>query len=103
VKPPDDAAVARLQRLLATPDLGDPRYQLGERIGAGGMGVVHVGLDQRLGREVAIKLLHPGSLAAADVARLRREALLLARLEHPGIVPVHDLGELPDGGVFLVR
>jgi len=33
---------------------------------------------------------------------LRREALLLARLEHPGIVPVHDLGELPDGGVFLV-
>lgn len=102
MRPPDDAAVARLQRVLATPELGDERYQLGERIGEGGMGVVHLGLDRRLDREVAIKLLRPGSLAAGDVARLRREARLLARLEHPGIVPVHDLGELPDGGVFLV-
>ena len=102
MKPPDDATVARLQRVIATPELGEERYQLGERIGEGGMGVVHLGLDRRLDREVAIKLLRPGSLAAADVARLRREALLLARLEHPGIVPVHDLGELPDGGAYLV-
>ena len=102
MKAPDDATVARLQRILDTPDLGDGRYELGERIGEGGMGVVHVGLDRRLDREVAIKFLRPGALAASDVARLRREALLLARLEHPGIVPVHDLGELPDGGVFLV-
>jgi len=102
MKTPDDATVARLQRILDTPELGDGRYELGERIGAGGMGVVHVGLDRRLGREVAIKFVRPGALAASDVARLRREALLLARLEHPGIVPVHDLGELPEGGVFLV-
>jgi len=82
------------------------RYELGEEIGRGGMGTVYRALDRRLGREVAIKVLAllPGLQADPDVldtaARLEREARILARLEHPGIVPVHDVGLLPDGRVF---
>jgi serine/threonine protein kinase len=49
---------------------------------------------------VAVKVLASDLLSAADAERLRREAQTVARLEHPGIVPVHDFGELPDGRLF---
>ncbi|PRY67951.1 serine/threonine-protein kinase [Glaciihabitans tibetensis] len=70
------------------------RYQVGERIGRGGMADVHVGTDARLGRRVAIKLLKP-SLAndPAFRTRFRREAQDAAKMAHPTIVRIFDAGE----------
>ncbi len=62
------------------------------------MGVVFLARDVVLDREVAVKVLDRADSAAA--VRLGREARILARLEHPGIVPVHDFGELSDGRIF---
>ena len=78
------------------------RYQLGEVIGRGGMGVVRRGVDLRLRRDVAIKLLHPDLGAPADVRhRFEDEARAAAQLSHPAAVTVFDSGE--DGDVaFLV-
>ncbi len=80
--------VAQSVRLLAG------RYQLGELIGRGGMADVHVGMDTRLGRRVAIKLLKP-SLANDPQfrTRFRREAQDAAKMAHPTIVRIFDAGE----------
>ncbi len=69
------------------------RYELGERLGSGGMSTVVLALDRRLERNVAIKLLAE-HLADDDqfVTRFRREALSAARLVHPNIVQVYDFG-----------
>jgi serine/threonine protein kinase len=70
------------------------RYQIGERIGRGGMADVHVGTDARLGRRIAIKLMKPA--LATDPAfrtRFRQEAQAAARMAHPTIVRVFDAGE----------
>jgi len=95
-----DHAVDRLREAAESPDLSGTRYRLGERIGRGGMGVVFLAEDQTLGRRVALKVLNLPDAAGDFAARLLREACVLARLEHPGIVPVHDAGTLPDGRVF---
>lgn len=93
-----DAAVARLREATEWPDLDGTQYEILERIGSGGMGTVYRARDRDLDREVALKVVRcddPGS-----VSRILQEARLTARLEHPGIVPVHDFGRLPDGRVF---
>ena len=95
-----DAAIARLRTLDDRPDFAGTRYELLELIGRGGMGIVFRGRDRELDRDVAIKVTAWST--AADAERLRAEARVLARLEHPGIVPVHDVGQLPDGRVFTV-
>src|SRR6188508_804412 len=95
-----DAAIDRLRALDDRPDFGATRYELGEEIGRGGMGIVFRGRDRELARDVAIKVTAWSTEADAD--RLRREARTLATLEHPGIVPVHDVGRLPDGRVYSV-
>jgi serine/threonine protein kinase len=95
-----DAAIARLRAIDDRPDFGGTRYELLDTIGRGGMGIVFRGRDRELDREVAIKVT--AWFTAADAERLRTEARVLARLEHPGIVPVHDVGQLPDGRVFTV-
>jgi serine/threonine protein kinase len=64
------------------------------------MGIVFRGRDRTLDRDVAIKVTVWSTPADAD--RLRAEARVLARLEHPGIVPIHDVGQLPDGRVYTV-
>ena len=72
------------------------RYQLGEMIGTGGMADVYIAQDQRLSREVAVKILR--SDLAKDptfVSRFRKEAKAAAGLNHPGIVAVYDSGEDP--------
>ncbi|CAL9418104.1 Serine_threonine-protein kinase PknD [Actinosynnema sp. ALI-1.44] len=75
------------------------RYRLVERLGAGAMGVVWRAFDERLHREVAVKLLvvPPGADAGEAVARAAREARIAARLHHPNAVTVHDV--VTDGGV----
>src|SRR6266571_505820 len=78
-------------------------YTVEGEIGRGGMGVVFNARDERLKRHVAIKVLPP-ELAFRDEIRLRflREAETAARLSHPHIVPIHSVGEGPDGLVYFV-
>jgi serine/threonine protein kinase len=74
------------------------RNALGEEIGQGGIAVVLRGFDPRLNRELAVKILkkeHRSNLAL--VQRFQVEAQVLARLQHPGVVPVYDFGHLADG------
>ncbi len=74
---------------LALPPMG---YQIGELIGRGGMGEVLAAHDQRIGREVAIKRMRSVHPDSEQLARFLREARIQARLDHPAIVPVHELG-----------
>jgi serine/threonine-protein kinase len=64
------------------------------------MGVVYAAEDENLNRRVALKVLDSASAPTELTQRLIREARILAQLEHPGIVPVHDVGTLSDGRVF---
>jgi eukaryotic-like serine/threonine-protein kinase len=91
-----DAALDRLRVAAELPDLSGTPYEIAGAIGRGGMGTVYLARDRDLDREVALKVVEPGELAD----RMVREARILARLEHPGIVPVHDVGTLPDGRAF---
>ncbi len=72
------------------------RYVLLERLGAGGMGEVFAAYDPQLDRKVALKLLRGASPSADARARLTREAQAMARLQHPNVVAVHDVGTFGD-------
>jgi serine/threonine-protein kinase len=78
-------------------------FTLEGEIGRGGMGVVYHARDERLKRKVAVKVLPP-ELAFREEIRIRflREAETAARLSHPHIVPIHSVGEGPDGLVYFV-
>jgi serine/threonine-protein kinase len=78
------------------------RYTLSGEIARGGMGIVLRGHDGRLNRELAVKVLHPQLRDAPSVVRrFTDEAQIGGRLQHPGVVPVYDLGILPDGRLFF--
>ncbi len=105
--PADDAPDSRPALSLADegaadapPPVEGDRYALGPLVGAGGMGRVVLAYDRLLGREVALKEVPPDADPVLR-ARLAREASILARLDHPGVVPVHDTGRRPDGTVFF--
>ena len=95
-----DDALRHLREVTDRPDLSGTRYELVETIGHGGMGTVWLARDRDLDREVALKVVHLSEEDGQETERMLREARILARLEHPGIVPVHDVGVLPDGRVF---
>lgn len=94
---PSDASF--LRALAATPDdvallpgeLVGGQYRIERPLGAGGMGIVYLARDERLGRDVAIKV--GSALAAGERARVEREAATLARLTHPNVVVVHQIGD----------
>jgi serine/threonine protein kinase len=96
-----DRTLAHLRDVAEWPDLGE-RYHIVDRLGRGGMGVVYRAHDRLLARDVAVKVLDRALADDAADALLQEEARILARLEHPGIVPVHDAGRLHDGRVFYV-
>jgi serine/threonine protein kinase len=75
-------------------------YQLGALIAQGGMGRIYRAHDTTLGRDVALKV--PRSGAPAMVKRFEREAAITARLQHPGIVPIHAAGHSEDGTPFYI-
>ena len=77
------------------------KYLLFEQLGRGGYGTVYRAQYTVLNVERAVKLLHPALASDPEfIGRFRSEAQLAARMEHPHIVPVYDLGEA-DGSVFL--
>jgi serine/threonine protein kinase len=92
--------VARLQADMQLPDLSGTRYNLLRYVACGGMGSVWLAEDTVLQRRVALKVLDLAAPADDLDLRLLREARILAVLEHPGIVPVHDAGTLADGRAF---
>ncbi len=99
----DDDVIREYTRLRARLGLGgepealriDDRYRIDDTLGRGAMGVVHLAWDERLERRVALKLV----LTRRDVdptrleARLKREAMSLARVDHPNVVGIHDVGQ----------
>src|SRR5262245_757753 len=76
------------------------RFALERKLGQGGMGVVHEAFDPTLGRRVALKLLARDT-GGAERKRLLREAHAMARLAHPNVVTVYEVGEA-DGQVYIV-
>ena len=85
---------------VAVGDAG--RYQLHGEIARGGMGVVLKGRDVDLGRDVAVKVLLERHLDRPEmVRRFVEEAQIGGQLQHPGIVPVYELGRLPDGRLYI--
>jgi serine/threonine protein kinase/outer membrane protein assembly factor BamB len=77
------------------------KYELYEVLGKGGFGTVYRAIDQPLEREVAVKVLHPQIAADREfIERFFQEAKLAARLDHPNIVPIYEVGEV-EGRVYL--
>jgi formylglycine-generating enzyme required for sulfatase activity len=99
-EPLDEATEAELAR-LAHPDRSRLRYERIEMVASGGMGEVWRVVDRDLGRELALKRLKARSRDPRLLRRFLSEAKLTARLEHPGIVPVHDAGIDEDGRVWF--
>lgn len=95
-----DPALQRLRSAVEMPDLNGTRYQPVEKLGQGGMGAVYAVEDAVLGRRVALKVIGIAPTSSDLAWRLLHEARIIAQLEHPGIVPVHDAGTLPDGRAF---
>lgn len=80
---------------------GLERYEIERELGSGGMGVVHLAQDQRLGRKVALKVLRASAMGPTGIRRFQREASLLASLRHPGIAQIVDSGTLQSGAGAL--
>ena len=86
------------------PTLADGRYTLAQMIGTGGMADVYMGFDNRLKREVAIKILRRDlAKDPAFLARFKKEALAAGGLNHPGIVAVYDSGEENDSPFIVME
>jgi predicted ribosomally synthesized peptide with SipW-like signal peptide len=84
------------------PGPSGPRYRLAEELARGGMGIIYRAIDETLGREVAVKVLQEKFMPdSGTTRRFADEARIAARLQHPAIPPVHDVGTLPDGRPFL--
>src|SRR5260370_42276124 len=77
------------------------RYEIVGELGRGGMGVGSRARDPLLNREVAIKLISSADLAPDIEGRFQREAQIVAQMDHPAIVPIHDLGR-HEGSLFFV-
>jgi eukaryotic-like serine/threonine-protein kinase len=93
-------ADARSDKYLGT--LLEGKYRIDARIGAGGMGSVYRGEHVMLGKTVAVKVINHHLVTSDEVVvRFQREARAVASLDHPNIVTVYDLGQLPDGTLYI--
>jgi hypothetical protein len=98
---PSDGSTMR--PVPSVPRVVDNKYRLEQLLGQGGMGAVYRARDMRLDRLVALKVVRAELLGDLEARRrFRREAQIVARLQHPSIVSVFDYGTFPDGGAYLV-
>lgn len=95
-----NSAMDHLLAVGEVPDLSGTRYEMISKLDEGGMAAVFLVRDVSLDREVALKVLKSVHLGDEIRRRLMDEARIVARLEHPGIVPVHDIGVLPDDRIY---
>jgi len=95
-----DKKLEQLRSIAANPDFSSTKYRIIKELARGGMGTVYLSEDPELNRQVAIKVLNRLEANSDLGRRMVREAQIIAGLEHPGIVPVHDVGVLDDGRVF---
>jgi eukaryotic-like serine/threonine-protein kinase len=87
----------------SVPRTVDNKYRLEQLLGRGGMGAVYRARDMRLDRLIALKVVRAELLGDVEARqRFRREAQIIARLQHPAIVAVYDYGTFADGGAYLV-
>jgi serine/threonine-protein kinase len=111
----DLASTARTRAIAQAAEPADPvytsltgqtvggRYRIERRLGEGGMSFVYLAQDLEAGREVALKVLSPRLIRdPASVERLKREAAIAMRLDHPNVCPILGLGETPERLIFLV-
>ena len=99
--PRSTSATIELGTATAPPSAGD-RYHLREVIGKGGMGEVWLADDAQVGREVAVKIARAGT-DREGLARFTREARIQGQLDHPAVVPVHELGEIGPVTFFTMK
>jgi serine/threonine-protein kinase len=85
---------------MLTTKLGN-RYEVAAELSRGGMGVVYRSRDPLLNRDVAVKVLATSELTPEIEERFQREAQIVAQMDHPGIVPIYDVGR-HDGSLFFV-
>jgi serine/threonine protein kinase len=97
-----DSPSARHRSDTRPPPSTEVRYRFGEVLGEGGMGEVLLAHDEHIGREVAVKRIRSTDPSAEELSRFLREARVQGRLEHPAVVPVHDLAVDRDGRPFFV-
>src|ERR1043165_3524300 len=95
-----DDRINHLRELAVNPDFSATKYRLSSELARGGMGTVYLAEDTELNRKVAIKVLNSPDITNKLRQRMIREAQIIRRLDHPSLVPVHDVGVLPDGRVF---
>jgi serine/threonine protein kinase len=95
-----DQKLEHLRTIAGNPDFSSTKYRIVKELARGGMGAVYLADDLELNRQIAIKVLNTPEVTAEMARRMVREAQIIAKLEHPGIVPVHDVGVLADGRVF---
>jgi serine/threonine-protein kinase len=95
-----DTVLDHLCQVADAPDLSGTRYDLIEKLGQGGMASVFLVHDRELDRDVALKVVDSRGLSDDSRGRMMNEARIIARLEHPGIVPLHDVGVLADGRTY---
>lgn len=95
-----DDKLDQLRSIVSDADFGATKYTIVKELGRGGMGTVYLAEDRELDRLVALKVLKTSEVTDDLRSRMVREAQIIARLEHPGIVPVHDVDTLPDGRIF---
>lgn len=95
-----DQRLNHLRELAAHPDFASSKYRVIQELARGGMGTVYLAEDTELNRQVAVKVINTPESTKDLRERMIREAQIIAQLEHPGIVPVHDVGTLADGRVF---
>src|SRR5262245_20127194 len=106
IGPPDATRGAGGDRTFGSDDLPSslgefpkvPGYDVLGELGLGGMGAVYRARDVRLRRDLALKVLLPRHLSNPELRRrFVEEAQICGQLQHPGVVPVHEVGTLPDG------
>ncbi len=95
-----DNVLNHLRSVAEHPDLSHTKYRCLEKVATGGMATVYLAEDTELRRPLALKVLTAADSRGDLAERMMQEARIIAALEHPSIVPIHDVGVLPDGRVF---